>query len=68
VVLAFKPNSFWGGLGATEQFLLLLGLAFGVAAIPSALVQTGLGVSSLSEDSTNEEESRQPTQGPRRVA
>ncbi|MGB1481037.1 MAG: glycosyltransferase family 4 protein [Flavobacteriales bacterium] len=68
VVLAFKPNSFWGGLNVTQQFVLLLGLAFGVAAIPSVLIQTGLGVSSLSEEDLGEESSQPKPQGPRRVA
>jgi len=50
VVLALKPNSFWGGMSPTWQFFALLGLAFGLASVPYFLVQTGLGQSKLDSD------------------
>ena len=68
-ILAFQPNQMWGGLGRTEQFLLLLGLAFLVGAAPYFMVRTGTGKSQLSSPlpeaaHTSETESK----GPRRVA
>ena len=68
VVLALKPNSFWMGLSATEQFLVLLGLAFGVASVPYFLVRTGVGQSSLSQEGVDENDEFNLPQGPRRVA
>jgi len=50
VVLALKPNAFWGGISPTLQFFALLGLAFGVASLPYVLVRTGLGQSNLGSD------------------
>ncbi|MDG1674219.1 MAG: hypothetical protein P8H88_02115, partial [Flavobacteriales bacterium] len=69
VVLALQPNAFWAGLSVTEQFLVLLGLAFAVASVPYFLVRTGVGQSSLSQEGVEEknDESNAP-QGPRRVA
>lgn len=69
VVLALQPNAFWAGLSVTEQFLVLLGLAFAVASVPYFLVRTGVGQSSLSQEGVEKknDESNAP-QGPRRVA
>jgi len=68
VVLALKPNAFWAGLSVTEQFLLLLGLAFAVASVPYLLVRTGVGQSSLSQEGFEENDESNAPQGPRRVA
>lgn len=54
VVLALKPNSFWGGISATWQFFVLLGLAFAVASFPHFLIRTGIGRSQLSIDEMDE--------------
>lgn len=68
VVLALKPNSFWLGLTVTQQFLMLLGVAFGVASVPVFLLRTGVGQSSLSESGLDEDDESNAPQGPRRVA
>lgn len=68
VVLALKPNSFWLGLSVTVQFFVLLGLAFGVAAVPYFLVKTGVGQSSLSQEEGDDLDNPRSHQGPRRVA
>ena len=68
VVLALKPNAFWAGLSVTEQFLVLLGLAFAVASVPYLLVRTGVGQSSLSQEGFEENDESNAPQGPRRVA
>ena len=39
VLLAYLPNSAWFGLDATGQFVVLLGLAFGIGTIPALLVR-----------------------------
>ena len=39
VLLAYLPNSAWFGLDATGQFVVLLGLAFGIGTIPAVLVR-----------------------------
>ena len=39
VLLAYLPNSLWFGLDATGQFVVLLGLAFGIGTIPAVLVR-----------------------------
>ena len=39
VLLAYLPNSAWFGLDATGQFMVLLGLAFGIGTVPALLVR-----------------------------
>ncbi|MDP7401729.1 MAG: MraY family glycosyltransferase, partial [Phycisphaerales bacterium] len=39
VLLAYLPNSAWFGLDATGQFVVLLGLAFGIGTIPALLLR-----------------------------
>ena len=39
VLLAYLPNSVWLGFDATGQFVVLLGLAFGIGTIPALLVR-----------------------------
>ncbi|MEC8113184.1 MAG: MraY family glycosyltransferase [Bacteroidota bacterium] len=39
VFLAYLPNSVWFGLDATGQFVVLLGLAFGIGTSPALLVR-----------------------------
>ena len=39
VLLPFLPNNLWFGLDATGQFVVLLGLAFGIGTIPALLVR-----------------------------
>jgi len=68
VVLALQPNALWAGLSVTEQFLVLLGLAFAVASVPYFLVRTGVGQSSLSPEEIAENDESNAPQGPRRVA
>lgn len=68
VVLALQPNALWAGLSVTEQFLVLLGLAFAVASVPYFLVRTGVGQSSLSPEEVAENDKSNAPQGPRRVA
>lgn len=68
VVLALQPNALWAGLSVTEQFLVLLGLAFAVASVPYFLARTGVGQSSLSPEEIAENDESNAPQGPRRVA
>jgi len=63
-----QPNAFWAGLSVTEQFLVLLGLAFAVASVPYFLVRTGVGQSALSQEGMDENDQSNAPQGPRRVA
>ena len=39
VLMAFLPDNVWFGLEATGQFMVLLGLAFGIGTIPALLVR-----------------------------
>ena len=66
-VLAFQPNAMFQGLSVTEQFLFLLGLAFGLGAVPYFMVRWGAGHSALSPSMEDDDDTTH-VQGPRRVA
>lgn len=63
--LAFQPTSVWMGMGKTAQFALMLGLAFGLGAVPYFLVKTGKGRSVWTQEEGRSTPNATPT---RRVA
>ena len=63
--LAFQPTSAWMGMGQTAQFALMLGLAFGLGAVPYFLVKTGKGRSVWTQEEGRSTPNATPT---RRVA
>ena len=63
--LAFQPTSAWMGMGQTAQFALMLGLAFGLGAVPYFLVKTGKGRSVWTQEEGRSTPNTTPT---RRVA